>query len=116
VRGILESYTAGPQARLMASMKESERIGTTLAGVEKIYPTIREYFEGGASHSWDEDEWARGAYTWFRPGQMTSLLPHIARPEGRVHFAGEHASNWPGWMQGALEAGNRVAREINETP
>jgi monoamine oxidase len=115
-RGILESYTAGPQARLLAKMKESERLGTTFTEAQKVYPAIRNHFEGGASHSWDEDEWARGAYTWFRPGQMTSLLPNVARPEGRVHFAGEHASNWPGWMQGALEAGNRVAREINETP
>jgi monoamine oxidase len=41
------------------------------------------------------------------------LLPHVARPEGRVYFAGEHASAWPGWMQGALESGNRAAKEIN---
>jgi monoamine oxidase len=45
---------------------------------------------------------------------MFSLLPHIARPEGRVHFAGEHTSMWPGWMQGALESGNRVAHEIKQ--
>ena len=32
------------------------------------------------------------------------------------HFAGEHASSTPGWMQGALESGNRVAREILEAP
>ena len=73
-----------------------------------------ENFEGGGSKCWDEDVWARGGYAWFRPGQMTSLLPHIAAAEGRVHFAGEHASAWPGWMQGALESGNRAAREVND--
>src|SRR5262249_13610365 len=61
-----------------------------------------------------EDEWSRGAYSWFRPGQMTTLLPHIARTEGRLLFAGEHASDHPGWMQGALASGVRAAREINE--
>jgi monoamine oxidase len=45
---------------------------------------------------------------------MVKQLPHIATPEGRVHFAGEHASSWPGWMQGALESGNRAAREVND--
>ena len=25
-------------------------------------------------------------------GQMESLMPHIARPEGRVHFAGDHGA------------------------
>jgi monoamine oxidase len=75
---------------------------------------MREQFEGGAAKCWDTDEWARGAYAWFKPGEMGSLLPHIARAEGRVHFAGEHASSAPGWMHGALESGNRVAQEINE--
>jgi monoamine oxidase len=45
---------------------------------------------------------------------MTRLLEHVARPEGRVHFAGEHTSNWPGWMQGALESGERAALEVRQ--
>ena len=43
---------------------------------------------------------------------MTTLQPHVATVEGRLHFAGEHASLVPGWMQGALESGERAAKEI----
>jgi monoamine oxidase len=43
---------------------------------------------------------------------MTTLLPEVAQSEGRVHFAGEHTSSWVGWMEGALESGERAAREI----
>jgi monoamine oxidase len=32
---------------------------------------------------------------------------------GRICFAGEHASPWPGWMQGAIASGIKAAREIN---
>jgi monoamine oxidase len=113
-RGILESYMTGPQARRVTALRSNERVAVTLAGMKMIYPHLPEYFEGGAAKCWDEDEWSRGAYVWFRPGQMTSLLPHISAAEGRIHFAGEHASTSPGWMQGALESGNRVAREIIE--
>ncbi|MDQ3820686.1 MAG: flavin monoamine oxidase family protein [Acidobacteriota bacterium] len=113
-RGILESYTAGERARRAARMSESERLDFTSREMEKVYPGVRKNFEGGASVAWDEDRWALGAYSWFRPGQMTELLPHIARPEGRIHFAGEHTSSWPGWMQGAFQSGHRAAREINE--
>jgi monoamine oxidase len=74
---------------------------------------MAENFEGGASKAWEEDPWARGAYTSLGVGQMFGLMPHVARPEGRIYFAGEHASAWHGWMQGALESGNRAAREIN---
>lgn len=113
-RGILESYSAGEHARAATAMNESERLRFTLAQVEKVYPGIRKNFEGGASVAWDEDRWARGAYAWFKPGQMSEFLPHIAAAEGRIHFAGEHTSDWPGWMQGAFQSGHRAAREINE--
>lgn len=113
-RGILESYTAGENARRMAGLSEGERLEFTSRQMEQVYPGIRKNFEGGASVAWDEDRWARGAYAWFKPGQMTELLPHVARAEGRIHFAGEHTSSWPGWMQGAFQSGHRAAREINE--
>jgi monoamine oxidase len=112
-RGILESYTVGPWARVVAALAEDERLAFTLAEMEKVFPGIRDHYEGGASYCWDNDEWARGGFAWFRPGQMSSLLPHVAAAEGRVHFAGEHTSAWSGWMEGALESGNRAAREVN---
>lgn len=113
-RGILQSYSVGPHARQICAMKESDRISSALEQMGKVFPGIREIFEGGVSKCWDEDPWARGASSWYKPGQMTELWPHIARPEGRVHFAGDHTSPWIRWMQGALHSGNRVAREINE--
>src|SRR5262245_15548094 len=113
-RGLLEAYVAGARARSLAAMTASERTNFTVTQMEQLFPAIREHYEGGASVCWDEDEWARGAYAWFKPGQMESLLPHIARPEGRVHFAGDHTSPWPGWMNGALQSGARAAREVNQ--
>jgi monoamine oxidase len=113
-RGILEAYDAGARARRLTAMREAERVSSVLGLVEKIHPRMRAEFEVAATKAWDEDEWARGAYAWYRPGQMESLLPHVARPEGRIHFAGEHASSLFGWMQGALESGNRAAREVND--
>ena len=113
-RGILESFTTGPRARQVSAMSESEQVRFTLGHIEKVYPGMRENFEGGTSVCWDAEKWSRGASIWFKPGQMTSLLPHMARPEGRVYFAGEHASRWPGTMQGALASGMQAAQQINE--
>ena len=115
-RGILSSFVVGREARRLTAMSEEERLRFTLQQMERTYPGISAYFEGGASKCWDEDPWARGGYSWFKPGQMTALSPHLARPEARVHFAGEHTSTRGGWMQGALESGNRAARAINDAP
>lgn len=114
VRGILQAFPISLHSRRVTEMSEKERISFALEQVETIYPGMRENFEGGVSKCWDEDEWTRGGTAFYKPGQFSSLLPHVARPEGRVHFAGEHTSVWiDGWMQGALESGNRVAREVN---
>lgn len=113
-RDIYESFVTGPQARQVMSLSESKRLDYVLEHAQKALPSVREYFEGGASKSWDKDEWAQGAWAWYKPGEMIALLPHIARAEGRVHFAGEHTSAWPGWMQGAFESGERAAKEVHE--
>jgi len=114
-RGILQAYPISLHSRNVTGMTENERINFALAQVELIYPRIRQHFEGGVTKCWDEDQWARGVSSYYKPGEFSSLLPYVARPEGRIYFAGEHTSIWiDGWMQGALESGNRVAREVNE--
>lgn len=117
-RGILQAFTMGPHARRIADMDESARISFVLSQVEKIYPHAGKYCEGGVSKCWDLDPYSLGAFTWFRPGEMTTMLPHIAKPEGRVHFAGEHTSSLllRNSVQGAIESGIRAAREINALP
>ena len=62
---------------------------------------------------WEEERWSRGAYAAFDAGFAPALRPSLARPHGRVTFAGEHTSErWQGYMNGALESGLRAAREI----
>ncbi len=62
---------------------------------------------------WNDDPWVRGGYaffdTEFRPGGRDLL----AEPHGRLFFAGEHTSvRWQGYMNGALESGQRAAAEV----
>ncbi|MFN0107248.1 MAG: flavin monoamine oxidase family protein [Blastocatellia bacterium] len=113
-RGMLEAYVAGEKARKLAAMSASERLNFTINQMKLVLPNIVEHYEGGASVCWDDEQWSRGAYAWFKPGQMESFLPHFAKPEGRIHFAGDHLSPWPGWMNGALQSGNRAAHEVNQ--
>ena len=109
-RGILMTYNRSGEAERVGSMKESERISSTLAQLDGYFSGLRENFEGGASKYWAEDEWARGAWAFaFGPGFIVG-----SKPEGRIHFAGEHLSQNPSWMQGALSSGLRTVKEINE--
>jgi monoamine oxidase len=67
--------------------------------------------EGVLTKDWDKDPWQRGAFTFYKAGEQ-AWFDVVCRREGRIRFAGEHASPWPGWIQGALYSGSRVAREI----
>jgi monoamine oxidase len=109
-RGILLSYVRGKYAEQLTAMKESERIANMIEHIEKLYPGIRDHFEGGATKCWSDDEWARGAWAESDWGQLMKII----KPEGRVHLAGDHLSSQTSWMQGALESGLRVAKEVND--
>jgi monoamine oxidase len=62
---------------------------------------------------WQSDPFARGGYAFFDSGFDPSLREWLARPAGRLFFAGEHTSmRWQGYMNGAVESGRRAALEI----
>jgi monoamine oxidase len=47
------------------------------------------------------------------PGTLTGLGPVLREPCGPVHWAGtDTATEWPGYMDGAIQAGERAAAEI----
>ena len=92
-----------------------------------------EGFVPGAAHArsgrfvrsrWSKDPFARGAYTNFRPGQLTGfgefLYIESDDPDERqdVHvgnlvFAGEHLSDaYSGYMNGAAETGRLAAQVV----
>jgi len=108
VAGILQSYTRGDVSLRLTRQTERERISATLDMMERVFPGARESLERGISKCWSEDKWVRGAWAHADEKQLKQL----AQPEGRIHFAGEHISSQPSWMQGALESGERAAREI----
>ncbi len=62
---------------------------------------------------WEDDPWSRGGYAFFDPTYDPALRAWLARPFGRLFFAGEHTSvRWQGYMNGAVESGRRAAEEI----
>jgi monoamine oxidase len=113
-RGVLlASYTWSEDAQRWGSLDPQERIEEALEDLMEIHPQARDEFEVGASKMWHDDEYAGGAFALFDPGQQTLLYQDIIAPEGRIHFAGEHASLYHAWIQGAIESGLREAAAIH---
>jgi monoamine oxidase len=116
-RGVLiASYTWAQDAQRWQSLSTDDRITQALEDVAEIHPQIWQEFEVGFSHMWHDDEFAGGAFALFEPEQQTQLHEAIICPEGRIHFAGEHAALSHRWIQGAVESGLRAALEVHQAP
>jgi monoamine oxidase len=111
-RGILAATTGGELERSIQGSTLQASLASGVDLVADAFPAIRSEFEKGAVYSWSTDPRALGAFAMFRPGQLTELLPQLVASEDGIHFAGEHTSPWTGWMEGALESGERAAREV----
>ncbi len=112
-RGLLVAYIPDKSGMAMGSIPPEQRLEKILTKVSEIHPEAPRFYEGGYVKWWQEDSWAGGAYAYFRPGEITTVRTMIAKPEGRIHFAGEHTAGWQGYMNGAVESGHRVAEEIH---
>jgi monoamine oxidase len=113
-RGLLVSYMCLSAGQRAGAMDDDKRLEFVSGDMEKVHPGLRENLEGAVSKVWHTDPWVGGATALPSPGQLTSICVGIDRPEGRVHFAGEHTSKFQGWMQGALQSAMRVAKEVND--
>jgi monoamine oxidase len=69
---------------------------------------------GYAERDWTTEEWSTGCYSAFcPPGVLTERGWAMREPLGRIHFAGtETATEFAGYMEGALESGERAATEV----
>ncbi|OTB04130.1 hypothetical protein M426DRAFT_59141 [Hypoxylon sp. CI-4A] len=64
-------------------------------------------------HDWNGDEYSQGAWAWFRPGMATKYLEALREKHGNVLFAsGDWAAGWRGCIDGAIEEGGRVSKEV----
>lgn len=111
---LLASYTWGQAARRLSVLGHTERCATVLRHLAQVHPQLGQPGVVGrtASWSWDTHPWSGGAFAWFMPGQHTALHRYVVASEGRIFFAGEHASLTHTWMQGALESALVAVREI----
>ena len=110
-RGILLSFTSGSSAAKLGNMSEQQRLRVARETATELWPETPYVWESGISKYWNEDPWMQGSYTYVSPGQW-DFIDILAQPEDKVHFAGEHTSEFHSSMNGAIESGVRASKEI----
>ncbi|UUU31645.1 FAD-dependent oxidoreductase [Streptomyces sp. CA-210063] len=115
---VLASYSWSDDAARWDSMRDAERYVYALRNLQALHGRrIEVFFTGrGATKSWARDPYAFGEAAIYTAHQMTSFHLDASRPEGPVHFAGEHTSLKHAWIEGALESAVRAALAVHQAP
>lgn len=112
--GILTVYTGGDPGAAFSRLSDAERISAAIEGINRLFPGTRDLVEHAATIAWNREPYTLGSYLAFAVGTVHSYWEPLFTPVGRLYFAGEHAAIFQGFMEGAVESGQRVARELLE--
>jgi monoamine oxidase len=112
--GVLFAFTGGRAADRLARLPAAQRRNQVLerfaqyVGNHALSPS--QFIE----HDWRSEKWTRGCPTGIpQLGVLSRYGDTLRSPIGRVHFAGTETSDyWQGYMDGAVRAGERAAREV----
>ena len=110
--GVLMSYAGGAGGRWLAAMPETDRL-KLIEDEMRVIHGLTARSTGGFSRAWSAEQRFGGSYAVYRPGQVTAFWEVLRGRSGRIWLCGEHVATWTGYLEGAVESGERVASEIH---
>jgi monoamine oxidase len=114
--GALVAFIIGEHAHKWSSRSEEARREAVVSQLVEFFgPEAAEPMEY-LDNVWSNERWSGGCYAGnMPPGTMTGYGEAIRKPVGRIHWAGtETATEWYGYMDGAVRSGRRAAKEVIE--
>jgi len=113
-QGILCSYAIGDKADDLASRGTDDLAALISADLAKLFPGEDTTPIAVMRYAWQEDKYTQGAYAFYRPGQWFPVRTALQAPHHRVYFAGEHLAEEQGFMDGAIDTGNKAVDMVLE--
>lgn len=108
-KGALISYTVGDKADVMGNQSNEERWSLVQLSLQRGFGSIAPLFEKQVNYNWGDDNFTKGAYAVYKPGQWTTIQKVLRKHFMHTHFAGEHLADWQGFMEGAINTGEAAA-------
>jgi monoamine oxidase len=115
--GLIVAWAGGPAADRLLAQDKGARIEHAVASFERaLGESVAPHLVDAHHHDWLADPWSRGAYSWVPTGAEEAKRILAQPVHDTLFFAGEAAHLGPGTgtVHGAIEAGERAAREVLE--
>jgi 4-methylaminobutanoate oxidase (methylamine-forming) len=116
VQPVLHCFAGTPDG--LASLRVSDGPRFWAQQVATLRPELAAslvpHLDAALLTTWVDDPWSLESYTAWTVDMPREDFDRLARPAGRVVFAGEHTAGfWTGLMEGALRSGRRAAGELS---
>ena len=111
-KGVLISYAIGDKADVVAKQNDTGRAVLMQQALLPAFGNIRPALEKQFNYYWGDDEFSKGAYSVYRPGQWFRLRPALKKAFINTYFAGEHIADLQASMEGAVVSGEEAAAMI----
>ncbi|XP_041667163.1 amine oxidase [flavin-containing] isoform X2 [Cheilinus undulatus] len=110
----LVGFFAGELATKWTSMEGGERRKAVVSSLVKYLGPEAASFIHYEDKDWAKEDYSGGCpVNVMAPGLLTYYHPSLRKPCGRIHWAGtETATQWCGYMSGAVQSGQRAALEV----
>jgi monoamine oxidase len=110
----LVAFIEGAPARRWSARPAAERRQAVLRDLARLFGTDAQSPVEYIEQDWIAERWTGGCSAGVMPpGVLAQFGPVLRLPVGRLHWAGsETATEFYGYMEGALESGERAAREV----
>ncbi len=100
---LLGAFTGGAGGYALAGMTPEQRIETALAQGSVFHPAqYRKEYMNGISMVWNRMPWVLGCCASWTTESRDTHYQNLTSMDGRIVLAGEHASYYGCWMEGAL--------------
>lgn len=112
--GVLLAFCIADRARHFFSLQEAQRKNLALQNFARYFGRQALQPDHYTDHCWADEPWSGGCYAALYPtGAWTSFQDELSKPFQNIHWAGtETATEWYGYIEGAVRAGERAAGEI----
>jgi monoamine oxidase len=112
--GVLLGFAGGDEARRLEAMPAPERRAAALGSLARAFGRLALAPIDYVEMNWSQEVYSRGCPVAVpAPGVLTAYGTALREPVDRIHWAGtETATYWNGYMDGAVSAGLRAAREV----
>ena len=112
--GVLACFIAGRAVERYGRLSLDARQAAVRDALVRMFGPPAAEWTAYAECDWTAEPYSRGGPVGLMgPGTLGRYGRVLRRPEGRVHWAGtDTATVWNGYMDGAIQAGERAADEV----